>query len=65
MQCLVAVKDLRVDSSWNSTLSIAMAALDMLAWVSVALCVPRGLPVIIHSLRHDWPTSGKPETAPH
>ncbi len=31
-----------------------MAVLHVVAWLAVAFCVFRGLPVIIHSLRHYW-----------
>lgn len=31
-----------------------MAALHVIAWLAVTFCVFRGLPVIIHSLRHYW-----------
>jgi phosphatidylglycerophosphate synthase len=33
------------------------AALRAVAWVAVVLCVLRGLPVIVHSLRQHWPTA--------
>lgn len=38
-----------------------LAVLRVLAWVAVAFCVFRGLPVIIHSLRQYW---GAPATNP-
>lgn len=31
-----------------------MGALQVVAWISVALCVVRGLPVIVHAGRHYW-----------
>ena len=31
-----------------------MAALRVTAWMAVAFCVLRGLPVIVHSVRHYW-----------
>jgi phosphatidylglycerophosphate synthase len=39
-----------------------LTALGVLAWIAVALCVLRGLPVIIHAFRHDWPTKRAPGT---
>jgi phosphatidylglycerophosphate synthase len=39
----------------------AMIALGALAWVSVGFCVLRGLPVLIHALRHYWRAPAIPE----
>jgi phosphatidylglycerophosphate synthase len=36
-----------------------MAALRILAWVSVGFCVLRGFPVIAHALRHHWLPPGR------
>jgi phosphatidylglycerophosphate synthase len=38
-----------------------LAACQVLAWVAVVFCVFRGLPVIIHWLKHSW---GTPTPAP-
>ncbi len=44
-----------------------MAALRVTAWMAVIFCVCRGLPVIVHSVRHYWrperPTSRLPGAA--
>jgi phosphatidylglycerophosphate synthase len=40
-----------------------LAAMQALAWTSVALCVLRGLPVIVHGLKHHWAGSGSPSAA--
>jgi len=37
-----------------------MTVLHVVAWLAVAFCVFRGLPVIIHSLRHYWGTPAGP-----
>ena len=29
-------------------------ALAVIAWIAVTFCVLRGLPVVVHSLRHYW-----------
>jgi CDP-diacylglycerol--glycerol-3-phosphate 3-phosphatidyltransferase len=38
-------------------------ALQVTAWMAVAFCVFRGLPVIVHSLRHYWGISAPARTA--
>lgn len=40
-----------------------LAGFRALAWVAVVFCVFRGLPVIIHSLRHYWGTPAAPRAA--
>lgn len=42
-----------------------MDALDVTAWLAVAFCVFRGLPVIVHSLRQYWgiPSTARPKEA--
>jgi phosphatidylglycerophosphate synthase len=37
-----------------------MSVLQITAWLAVLFCVFRGLPVIIHSLRHYWSASPRP-----
>jgi phosphatidylglycerophosphate synthase len=48
----------RVGEGSGLPASRAMGLLPILTWVVVALCVLRGLPVIIHALRHHWPARG-------
>ena len=38
-------------------------ALQVMAWMAVAFCVFRGLPVIVHSLRHYWGVPSPARTA--
>ncbi len=43
-------------SSFTRAVPSMMTALHAIAWLAVAFCVFRGLPVIVHSLRRYWGT---------
>lgn len=41
-----------------------LAPLTLLAWGATAICVLRGLPVMLHAARHYWRAAGAPANAP-
>jgi phosphatidylglycerophosphate synthase len=45
-------------TGWASMAPGMMAALRVTAWIAVGFCVLRGVPVIVHSARHYWGSSG-------
>lgn len=47
----------------NGSIGSVMGVLEVLAWICVAFCVFRGLPVIIHGLRQYWLGPGTPSGA--
>lgn len=49
-----AFGQLPANSGRAETLVTLLAVLRVTAWMAVILCVLRGLPVIIHALRHYW-----------
>jgi hypothetical protein len=43
--------------------SALLSPLTLIAWGATALCVLRGLPVMLHAARHYWRASGAPVAA--
>lgn len=44
--------------------SALLGPLTLLAWGATAICVLRGLPVMLHAARHYWRAAGAPANAP-
>jgi hypothetical protein len=44
------------DPRWGGLAATLLRAMQYLAWIAVAFCVLRGLPVIVRSLRRYWST---------
>jgi hypothetical protein len=44
------------DPRWGGLAAPLLRAMQYLAWIAVAFCVLRGLPVIVRSLRRYWST---------
>jgi hypothetical protein len=42
------------ETTYVRTVPAMMSGLHVTAWLAVAFCVFRGLPVIVHSLREYW-----------
>ena len=51
------------DTAYAGLVAPMLAALRVTAWIAVILCVFRGLPVIVHSVRHYWGPVAQPHSS--
>lgn len=53
-----ALSGLPADSAYAGAVPALLAGFRITAWMAVIFCVLRGMPVIIHSMRHYWGVKG-------